>query len=125
MPEPVHVPSLGRNQKQPQIEMNIRAIHKIFAAIIDISIYFFIFRSLSRFWIMSDKIHVSNLIFDFGILIVFLSGVTYTGSWLTISERKYSTFWKAFIAFDILPGILVTGTGSHGVRGRTGSGITS
>jgi len=91
--------------------MNIRAVCKIFAAIVDVNIYFFLCRSLSRLWFMSENNHASNLIFDFGIVILFLSGVTYTGSWLMIAERKYNTFWKAFIAFDLLPGFL--GVASH------------
>jgi len=86
--------------------MNTKAFCKIFAAVTDIGIYFFLCRALSQLWFASKQIQTSQLIFDFGLVIFFLSAVTYTGSWLMIGERKILLFLKTFTIFDVLPGAL-------------------
>jgi hypothetical protein len=75
-------------------------------AITEMAIYFFATRYFGRFWFIADKMNASVLIFLLGIMIVFLSCVTYTGAWLIFARRNHAIFWKAFTLFDILPGIL-------------------
>jgi len=79
----------------------------IFAGATDVVLYFFMCRLLVKIlltpgFINNDYFHALFVL----LIIIFLASVSYLGAWATIAGKRDSVFWKVFIAFDIIPGVL-------------------
>ena len=88
--------------------MNFREIGKCIVAVGESIMYFMILRALGLFLFNLIPLHgctINNTVPLF-MAVVFLSSFTYVGIWLILAKKQNAVFWKAFIAFNIVPGIL-------------------
>lgn len=88
----------------------INQISRLLMIATDAAIYFFIVQALVAYLLKTGLLITPKTFAIVIPAIAFLWGVTYLGTWLSISEKKRKQFLIAFLMFDVCPGLLGAAT---------------